>query len=93
MKKYLKSYGIAFINSCYILYLLSLPVLRLDFTSLFTMLIIFFILAGILDMMLDRGEKNIKDSKNNFYIAIAFNSYYNCSSIYNIITNISCKSI
>ena len=69
MKKYLKSYGIAFIIVA-IYSFVKLPVLRLDFTSGFTTLILFFVLAGIIDMMLDRGAKATKLAKNNFIIAL-----------------------
>lgn len=69
MKRYLKSYGIAFIIVA-IYAFIKLPVLRLDFTSGFTTLILFFVLAGIIDMMLDRGAKTSKLAKNNFIIAL-----------------------
>lgn len=69
MKKYLKSYGIAFIIVA-IYSFVKLPVLRLDFTSGFTTLILFFVLAGIIDIMLDRGAKASKLAKNNFIIAL-----------------------
>ena len=68
MKKLFKSYGIALIIVA-IYAFVKLPVLRLDFTSGFTTLILFFVLAGILDMMLDRGENTSKMAKNNFLIA------------------------
>lgn len=68
MKKYLKCYGIAFIIVA-IYAFVKLPVLRLDFTSGFTTAILFFFLAGIIDMMFDRGEKTSKLAKNNFTIA------------------------
>lgn len=45
MKKIFKSYGIAFIIVA-IYAFIKLPVLRLDFTSGFTTLILFFVLAG-----------------------------------------------
>ncbi len=68
MKKIFKSYGIAlFIVAIYAF--VKLPVLRFDFTSGFTMLILFLVLAGVLDMMLDRGERTSKSAKNNFLIA------------------------
>ena len=56
MKKYLRSYGIALIIVL-IYAFVKLPVLRLDFTSGFTTLILFFVLAGIIDMMFDRSSK------------------------------------
>ena len=68
MKKILKSYGIAFIIVA-IYAFIKLPVLRFDFTSGFTTLILFFVLSGILDMMLDRGDRTSKYAKNNFLIA------------------------
>lgn len=68
MKKIFKSYGIALLVVA-IYSFVKLPVLRLDFTSGFTTLILFFVLSGILDMMFDRGEKTSKLSKNNFLIA------------------------
>lgn len=68
MKKIFKSYGIALVIVA-IYAFVKLPVLRLDFTSGFGTLILFFALAGIIDMMLDRGEKTSKMAKNNFLIA------------------------
>ena len=68
MKKIFKSYGIALLIVA-IYSFIKLPVLRLDFTSGFTTLILFFVLAGVLDMMFDRGEKTSKMAKNNFVIA------------------------
>lgn len=68
MKKIFKSYGIALLIVA-IYSFVKLPVLRFDFTSGFTTLILFFVLAGILDMMFDRGEKTSKMAKNNFVIA------------------------
>lgn len=68
MKKIFKSYGIALLIVA-IYAFVKLPVLRFDFTSGFTMLILFFVLAGVLDMMLDRGERTSKSAKNNFLIA------------------------
>ena len=68
MKKIFKSYGIALVIVA-IYAFVKLPVLRLDFTSGFGTLILFFVLAGIIDMMLDRGEKTSKMAKNNFLIA------------------------
>ncbi|UEL47494.1 hypothetical protein [Terrisporobacter hibernicus] len=68
MKKIFKSYGIALLIVA-IYAFVKLPVLRFDFTSGFTMLILFLVLAGVLDMMLDRGERTSKSAKNNFLIA------------------------
>ena len=69
MKKFIQIYGIAFLFVA-IYSIIKLPVIRLDFTSLFTVLSMFFIIAGILDMMLDKGDRTSKLAKNNFYIAI-----------------------
>lgn len=68
MKKIFKTYGIALLIVA-IYAFVKLPVLRFDFTSGFTMLILFFVLAGVLDMMLDRGDRTSKSAKNNFLIA------------------------
>ena len=69
MKRIFKSYGIALLIVAIYLFV-KLPVLRLDFTSGFTTLILFFVLAGVLDMMFDRGERTSKMAKNNFLIAV-----------------------
>ena len=69
MKRYIKSYGIALILVA-IYAFIKLPVLRLDFTSGFSTIIVFFIIAGVLDMMFDKGERTSKIAKNNFFIAI-----------------------
>ena len=69
MKKLIQTYGIAAIIVA-IYSFIKLPVLRLDFLSFISVLIIFFVLAGILDMMLDRGEKTSKSAKYNFGIAL-----------------------
>lgn len=74
MKKVLQTYGIALIVVA-IYAFVKLPVLRLDFISLFSVLIIFFAVAGVLDMMLDRGEKTSKIAKYNFTIAIVLIIY------------------
>ncbi len=68
MKKYIQIYGIAAIVVA-IYSFVKLPVLRLDFLSLVSVLIIFFSVAGVLDMMLDRGETTSKTAKYNFSIA------------------------
>ena len=69
MKRFIQSYGIsAIIVAIYAF--IKLPVLRLDFLSFISVLIIFFGIAGILDMMLDRGEHTSKLAKYNFGIAI-----------------------
>lgn len=69
MKKFFQTYGIAgLIVTVYSF--IKLPVLRLDFTHLYSVLIIFFGIAGALDMMFDRDERTSKYAKNNFLIAI-----------------------
>ncbi|CEN86680.1 MAG: hypothetical protein KIB00_14005 [Paeniclostridium sordellii] len=74
MKKFIKIYGTALI--VVIIYaIIQLPVLRLDFKSLFSTGVIFFIVAGVLDMMLDRGEKTSRAAKTNFTIAMALIAY------------------
>lgn len=74
MKKLIKIYGIALII-VFIYAIIQLPVLRLDFTSLFFTLTIFFVIAGILDMMLDKGDSTSKIAKRNFSIAIVLIAY------------------
>ena len=69
MKKLIQSYVISAILVA-IYCFLKLPVLRLDFLSLISVLIIFFVLAGIMDMMLDRGEQTSKLAKYNFAAAV-----------------------
>ncbi|CEJ73997.1 cell shape-determining protein [[Clostridium] sordellii] len=74
MKKFIKIYGTALI--VVIIYaIIQLPVLRLDFKSLFSTGVIFFVVAGVLDMMLDRGEKTSRAAKTNFTIAMALIAY------------------
>lgn len=69
MKKFFKTYGIsALIVAIYSF--IKLPVLRFDFTSLYSVLIIFFGISGVLDMMFDREERTSKYAKNNFLIGI-----------------------
>lgn len=74
MKKVLQTYGVALIAVAIYLFV-KLPVLRLDFMSLFSVLIIFFAVAGVLDMMLDKGERTSKIAKYNFTIAIVLIVY------------------
>ncbi|HSQ87196.1 MAG TPA: hypothetical protein VLM92_00035, partial [Romboutsia sp.] len=69
MKKIIQIYGIALVTIA-IYAFIKLPVLSLDFISCISVLTIFFGLSGILDMMLDRGEKTSKIAKYNFSIAI-----------------------
>ena len=87
MKRIFKSYGIALLIVA-IYAFVKLPVLRFDFTSGFTTLVLFFVLAGILDMMFDRGEKTSKMAKNNFVIAALLLIIVNCDTILCNITNI-----
>lgn len=74
MKRILKTYGIAFVVVA-IYSFIKLPVLSFDFLSAISVLTIFFGLAGVLDMMLDRSEKTSKLAKYNFFIAVALISY------------------
>ncbi|WP_278682284.1 hypothetical protein [Paraclostridium bifermentans] len=74
MKKILKTYGIALVMVA-IYAIIKLPVLRLDFTSLFSTLVIFFVIAGVLDMMFDKGEQTSKLAKRNFSIAAVLIAY------------------
>ena len=74
MKKFLQTYGISLVIVG-IYAIIQLPVLRLDFTSLFSTLAIFFVVAGVLDMMFDKEEKTSKLAKTNFSIAIALIIY------------------
>ena len=74
MKKFLRTYGLSLIIVG-IYAIIQLPVLRLDFTSLFSTLAIFFVLAGVLDMMFDKGEQTSKLAKTNFSIAIVLVIY------------------
>ena len=78
MKKSIQAYGIAAIVVA-IYCFLKLPVLRLDFLSFISVLIIFFILAGIMDMMLDRGEHTSKLAKYNFAIAVVLIIFNVCA--------------
>ncbi|SCI77903.1 Uncharacterised protein [uncultured Clostridium sp.] len=74
MKRFLRTYGLSLIIVG-IYAIIQLPVLRLDFTSLFSTLAIFFVLAGVLDMMFDKGEQTSKLAKTNFSIAIVLAIY------------------
>lgn len=74
MKRFLRTYGLSLIILG-IYAIIQLPVLRLDFTSLFSTLAIFFVLAGVLDMMFDKGEQTSKLAKINFSIAIVLVIY------------------
>ena len=74
MKKFLQTYGISLVIVG-IYAIIQLPVLRLDFTSPFSTLAIFFVVAGVLDMMFDKEEKTSKLAKTNFSIAIALIIY------------------
>lgn len=68
MKKLIHTYLISIIIVA-IYSFIKLPVLRLDFLSFISVLIIFFGIAGIVDMMLDREEHTSKLAKYNFKIA------------------------
>lgn len=69
MNRYIKIYGISlFVVLLYAF--IQLPVLSFNFTSTLSVGVIFFVIAGLLDMMLDRGETTSKTAKNNFTIAI-----------------------
>lgn len=74
MKRYVKTYFISFLVVAVYAFI-KLPVLRLDFVSLFFTLAIFFVVAGLLDMMFDRAEKTSRIAKYNFSIAIALIIY------------------
>lgn len=74
MKWYFKIYGVVLI--IVIIYVfIKLFVLRLDFIFLFLVGIIFFVVVGILDMMLDRNERVFKMVKYNFLIVIVLFVY------------------
>ncbi|MEG2057537.1 MAG: hypothetical protein RRZ84_06450 [Romboutsia sp.] len=74
MKKIIQTYGVAAIFVA-IYSFIKLPVLRLDFLSLFSTLIMFFVIVGILDMMVDRNDKTSKIAKYNFSIAVVLIIY------------------
>lgn len=65
-----KSYAISFIITAVYAFV-KLPVLRIDFTSLYYVLAMFFVIAGILNMVFDREEQRFTiTNKRNFKIAI-----------------------
>lgn len=65
-----KSYVISFIITA-IYAFVKLPVLRVDFTSLYYVLAMFFVIAGILNMVFDREEQRFSiTKKRDFKIAI-----------------------
>ena len=68
--KNFKSYAISFIITA-VYAIVKLPVLRVDFTSLYYVLAMFFVIAGILNMVFDREEQRFTiTNKTNFKIAI-----------------------
>lgn len=68
--KNFKSYVISFIITAVYAFV-KLPVLRVDFTSLYYVLAMFFVIAGILNMVFDREEQKFTiTNKRNFKIAI-----------------------
>lgn len=68
--KNFKSYVISFIITAVYAFV-KLPVLRIDFTSLYYVLAMFFVIAGILNMVFDREEQRFTiTNKRNFKIAI-----------------------
>ena len=68
--KNFKSYVISFIIIAVYAFV-KLPVLRIDFTSLYYVLAMFFVIAGILNMVFDREEQRFTiTNKRNFKIAI-----------------------
>ena len=68
--KNFKSYAISFIITAVYAFV-KLPVLRVDFTSLYYVLAMFFVIAGILNMVFDREEQRFTiTNKRNFKIAI-----------------------
>ena len=68
--KNFKSYVISFIITAVYAFV-KLPVLRIDFTSLYYVLAMFFVIAGILNMVFDREERRFTiTNKRNFKIAI-----------------------
>ena len=68
--KNFKSYAISFIITAVYAFV-KLPVLRVDFTSLYYVLAMFFVIAGILNMVFDREEQRFTiTNKMNFKIAI-----------------------
>ena len=68
--KNFKSYAISFIITAVYAFV-KLPVLRIDFTSLYYVLPMFSVIAGILNMVFDREEQRFTiTNKRNFKIAI-----------------------
>ena len=68
--KNFKSYAISFIITAVYAFV-KLPVHRVDFTSLYYVLAMFFVIAGILNMVFDREEQRFTiTNKTNFKIAI-----------------------
>ncbi|MBS5787402.1 MAG: hypothetical protein KIC98_05795 [Clostridioides difficile] len=69
MKRYIKIYGVAFLVVA-IYAFVKLPVISFNFTSTLSVGVIFFVVAGVIDMMLDKEETTSKTAKYNFTIAI-----------------------
>lgn len=69
MKRYIKIYGVAFLVVA-IYAFVKLPVVSFNFTSTLSVGVIFFVVAGVIDMMLDKEETTSKTAKYNFTIAI-----------------------
>ncbi len=69
MKRYIKIYGVAFLVVA-IYAFVKLPVISFKFTSTLSVGVIFFVVAGVIDMMLDKEETTSKTAKYNFTIAI-----------------------
>ncbi|WP_300282500.1 hypothetical protein [Peptacetobacter sp.] len=68
--KNFKAYVISFIITAVYAFV-KLPVLRIDFTSLYYVLAMFFVIAGILNMVFDREERRYSiTKKRDFKIAI-----------------------
>lgn len=69
MKRYIKIYGVALLVVA-IYAFVKLPVISFNFTSTLSVGVIFFVVAGVIDMMLDKEETTSKTAKYNFTIAI-----------------------
>lgn len=69
MKRYIKIYGVAFLVVA-IYAFVKLPVISFNFTSTLSVGVIFFVVAGVIDMMIDKEETTSKTAKYNFTIAI-----------------------
>lgn len=69
MKRYIKIYGVSLLVVA-IYAFVKLPVISFNFTSTLSVGVIFFVVAGVIDMMLDKEETTSKTAKYNFTIAI-----------------------